>query len=101
MGKNVKEETIKNCFNKALDSKDDSPCGLTDVPCPEGFEKEVFESQIDLEASFNSNISSDGEDSDSDSDSDSDDEAEKSKSQISHSVALQYLHQIRLCLESS
>ena len=62
-----------------------------------GFEKEVFESQIDLETSFNSDISSD-EDEEEDT---QDDEPEKIKSDISNAEHLKNLHEMRLFIESS
>ena len=44
-------------FKEAFDSKDNSPCDLSDVPCPSEFDNEVFESQIGMKTSFNSNSS--------------------------------------------
>ena len=87
----VKQDTIRNCFNKAFNSKDNNPCALLDIPCPIVFGKDVFEAHIDMETSFNSNIATE----------DDEEDVEERKTGINNAVSLVHLHDIRLCLESA
>ena len=64
-----------------FNSKDDSPCAHLDIPCPIGLDKEVFEAQIDMETSFNSNIASEEDEED-------EEDGEERKTGISNAVRL-------------